>query len=383
MPQDYHSQGIAPIPIQTYPLMQPEIAMMPYSTASMIYRESPSPGLMFDNIPSSGMTGLSPGTTDSSMKETVCFGMIPRIHAKCHQSGPSDFPPNFAVDLQSWDRFTSKHKNLIVHGRISPENGPMIQELLKDSSLDLDVSCSIDGPISSARPDRSITQVSCFLSITIYGPFELFDDIGDWLQDNHVHLQDPTNMGSQDVKYCNPHRLSVEDIGSCLLVSTCILQNSKLSGLEEIGDQPDYLDILSSHVDLEEAMQPEAVRTSLQRHQKQALTFMLDREKSWTFDKDGDIWEARDTHAGLQFINKVSGAVHSDEPPPFRGGIIADPMGLGKTLTMIALAATDLEPAQHGACSMVDVSAGTSHNGATLIIVPPPLLGTWQEQLSE
>ncbi len=31
-----------------------------------------------------------------------------------------------------------------------------------------------------------------------------------------------------------------------------------------------------------------------------------------------------------------------EEPPQFCGGIIADPMGLGKTLTMIALIATDL-----------------------------------------
>lgn len=28
---------------------------------------------------------------------------------------------------------------------------------------------------------------------------------------------------------------------------------------------------------------------------------MLNREKSWTFDRDGDIWEARDTHTGLQY----------------------------------------------------------------------------------
>jgi hypothetical protein len=72
-------------------------------------------------------------------------------------------------------------------------------------------------------------------------------------------------VGKQDVKYCNPHRLSVEDIGSCVLVSTCVSQNLKLSNLQDIGYRPDFLDILSSHADLEETSQPKAVRTSLQR----------------------------------------------------------------------------------------------------------------------
>lgn len=119
---------------------------------------------------------------------------------------------------------------------------------------------------------------------------------------------------------------------------------------------------------------------------------MLKREQSWAFYTDSDIWKARDTHTGLQyvpvpsiitdfsllraapsrFINNVSGTVHFEEPQAFRGGIVADPMGLGKTLTMIALAATDLEPKQYEAFSVADVSVEDGHNGATLIIVPPP-----------
>lgn len=40
-------------------------------------------------------------------------------------------------------------------------------------------------------------------------------------------------------------------------------------------------------------------------------------------------------------MNKISNIAQPNEPSQFRGGIIADPMGLGKTLTMIALIATD------------------------------------------
>lgn len=61
------------------------------------------------------------------------------------------------------------------------------------------------------------------------------------------------------------------------------------------------------------------------------------------------------------------------EPPPFRGGIVADPMGLGKTLTMIALAATDLDPATEKRSQNMSEDSNEQHwNHATLIIVPPP-----------
>jgi hypothetical protein len=47
-------------------------------------------------------------------------------------------------------------------------------------------------------------------------------------------------------------------------------------------------------------------------------------------------------------------------------------MGLGKTLTMIGLAATDLEPELYEDFPVVGVAAEKGHNGATLVIVPPP-----------
>ncbi|RTE75698.1 hypothetical protein BHE90_009822 [Fusarium euwallaceae] len=109
---------------------------------------------------------------------------------------------------------------------------------------------------------------------------------------------------------------------------------------------------------------------SCERHQKQALTFMLRREQGWAFyDERPDVWEMIDTDQGRIFLNRISNAHQSEEPPQCYGGIIADPAGLGKTLTMIALAATDMERS--------DTDMDTSEDGqlnvpATLIVVPPP-----------
>ena len=73
------------------------------------------------------------------------------------------------------------------------------------------------------------------------------------------------------------------------------------------------------------------------------------------------------------YVNKVSGEHQVDAPPEFSGGIIADPMGLGKTLTMIALAATDAE-AEEGSrrAECLDEDNGPDLVTTTLVIVPPP-----------
>src|SRR5262245_40266685 len=80
------------------------------------------------------------------------------------------------------------------------------------------------------------------------------------------------------------------------------------------------------------------------------------------------------TPASLQcpsFVNRISGSHQTEEPEAFFGGIIADPMGLGKTLTMIALAATDLDsewaPVSRPSLDEEDMLLVN----ATLVIVPP------------
>ena len=71
-------------------------------------------------------------------------------------------------------------------------------------------------------------------------------------------------------------------------------------------------------------------------------------------------------------MNRISDSHQKEQPENFQGGIIADPMGLGKTLTMIALTASDLmwvSLARRGNNEFASV-------GQTLVIVPPPRMFT-------
>ncbi|KAF9784158.1 hypothetical protein IL306_008311 [Fusarium sp. DS 682] len=323
-----------------------------------------------DRTVDSGSSSALPDP-DQGVDVIVCFGMVPSISARCDQRGTTQsLPASFPVELEGSTRFSAKDLSN-VSGQILSEYGQMIQGLLDETSLELHVSCVIDGSqsVDAQKPPRSLSTISCTLEISVYGPLELFDELGTWFEHYQIYLQDPREC-HREVRYCNPHRLSTDDISACPLLSDIISQSSKSLQLEVIAQQPDLLDELNSHEDLEEAPQPSVIKRELRRHQKQALTFMLRREQGWAFfDQEPDIWEIKDTDQGRFFLNRVSDAFPLEEPPQCYGGIVADPMGLGKTLTMIALAATDLDNEGSHMKSGEDFHPEVP---ATLIVVPPP-----------
>lgn len=75
----------------------------------------------------------------------------------------------------------------------------------------------------------------------------------------------------------------------------------------------------------------------------------------------------------LSYINAVSEVATIEPPRQLRGDIISDLIGLGKTLTMIALVATDQPVRSLEDLPFQEDDAGehTRHVPTTLIIVPP------------
>lgn len=106
----------------------------------------------------------------------------------------------------------------------------------------------------------------CSLRLTIYGPAYLCDDVGSFFQDYDIYLQDPRGC-EMDVRYCNPHRLSSIDLASCPMTSKLELQEVTLGAfnLEEAPRQLDLLAVLDSQEALQEAPQPDAIHTTLER----------------------------------------------------------------------------------------------------------------------
>ncbi|KAI0897016.1 P-loop containing nucleoside triphosphate hydrolase protein [Annulohypoxylon nitens] len=323
-----------------------------------------------------------PSSSNPNNYEKICYGMVSNILGTCEQLGTDEIPSEFSVQLDSSHKFSIK-ENHSINGRIQSIYGQMIQGLLDESSLDLHVICVLNMQPTKNKPSHNSKLSRCMLEITVYGPLDLYDEIGSWFQEYEIYLQDPRTC-HLDVKYYNPHRLSSDDLKSCPLVSELINLTSSLIPLKQITEQTDMLDVLCHSTDLEETLQPAAIRATLKRHQRQAFTFMLNREKSLQYGgRCRDIWETVKNDYGRIFVNTITSSWQTEEPPQFHGGIIADPMGLGKTLTMISLAATDLDARYEFKVSNIEDGIDRSSIPATLIIIPPPLIGTWEEQLTE
>ncbi|KAI1353446.1 SNF2 family N-terminal domain-containing protein [Xylaria sp. FL0043] len=321
---------------------------------------------------------------DRPGEQVVCFGSFSGIDGECEfvpGPRPCEREPSLMsipVQLESCSAFTLKAEGY-SRGKISTQHRQMLQAMLDEPAVMLQVDCTVDDT-NNERPKRNrcaSRTITCSLTIVLYGPLSLSEELGVFFQSYDIYLQDPRYC-VWEVRYCNPHRLSSADHVSLPMTSEISSMTRSITGpggAELMPERSELLAFLDTNEELLEAPQPEAIRTSLERHQKQALTFILRRERGWDFGSSRDIWIRARGH----FVNLISGSHQSKEPPQFLGGIIADPMGLGKTLTVIALVATDLQGdhfVEH------EVSEDESNN-ATLIVVPPPLIDSWEEQLSQ
>ncbi|KAF7898729.1 hypothetical protein EAF00_005175 [Botryotinia globosa] len=222
-----------------------------------------------------------------------------------------------------------------------------------------------------------------FLNVIIFGPEHFAEKIGKYLSIRKTYLQDP--LGCEwCVPYRNPHAMT-PDAGEVVMTDLSILAPGH-HNIEELKSGPDLLaQLMEGEAPLRETEAPKIVKTSLFRHQKQALTFMLRREEGWNFDDAAsDIWSRQsDTSGRLSYVNNVTGYSTCEAPPEFRGGLLADDMGLGKTLTMICLIASnqaclDYElPQAHSRSSELGLS---NMSKATLLILPPALIQAWEHQ---
>jgi hypothetical protein len=235
------------------------------------------------------------------------------------------------------------------------------------------------------------------LSVILYGPMEYFDAVGDFLCKCNLYLQDPGGC-DRNVRYRNPQSLWGLDDNDVRMTQDATV-NVKCD-IDVFQNSSDLLEGLEYGHELPEAPQPSALKTPLHRsvviddkvrlvlkddrHQKQALTFMVRRELGWSFRED-DLWRTEQDQMGetlcdlisaakilmltsaFSYVHVATGEQQFEQPQEFRGGIIGDQMGLGKSLSIIALIARDKDDLGHN--MLLDSRSDVQ---STLIIVRAP-----------
>lgn len=273
-----------------------------------------------------------------------------------------------------------------IFGTILSANHKVLSVLQRELSLQIYADYSRSPELrSSNQPSKrrqnnatDATKPSLELSIILYGRPALFEAVGQFAARCNMYLQHPSHC-DRNVLYMNPHCLSSPKE---IRVMTHDL-DADLAGFAnqntQIPANPIDLFTDTNHQEeLAESGTPCALRTALYKHQKQALTFMMDRETGWSFEgRHRDIWrEEKDSQGRAIYVNTITGHKQLRVPAEFRGGLLIDAPGLGKSLSIIALIATDMqEPGEPN--GKLDTAT------KTLLIVPKSLIQTWKDELQK
>ncbi|KFA52196.1 hypothetical protein S40293_00600 [Stachybotrys chartarum IBT 40293] len=242
-------------------------------------------------------------------------------------------------------------------------------------------------------PNPNPSKLSTTMSIIVFGHRLIADSVVKELSRHRLFLQHPNPMPNE-VAYENPQYLasvaSPFSNGSILPpIPAQLFQEGSEAPDELPGDSLEdvasVMDNLPQHDYLREAVVDGRVTTTLLSHQKEAVDYITRKEGHGDLTKG--LWRlemSKSTKSPL-YMHTITGG-KSLEPEDIRGGILADGMGLGKTLTMIASIVGSLARAERFPNSQN--LSGSNETlipiKSTLVVVPSVLLlDGWIEEINK
>ena len=243
-------------------------------------------------------------------------------------------------------------------------------------------------------PGKEVSEYYDLL-LNLYGPKKNAVGIGRHLSQKQVWLRTPISSDA-NIEVCNPH---APIVAATPRTSQGGTYGSYGSGngyvtrtVEEIrSDVIGMFDSLEKSEDMPEMEASPLLTTPLLKHQKQGLYFLSNREKARVFsDREEDnnsLWRLRHRSNGRpSYYNVITGKEEVARPPEVLGGILADMMGLGKTLSILALIVGSLEDSRD-----FEKQAPPDYDGdkqlirnskTTLLVAPLSTLANWEEQIA-
>ncbi|EAA32774.1 hypothetical protein GE21DRAFT_6684 [Neurospora crassa] len=374
---------------------------------------------------------------DLTKDEEVCYGMIEGTTINCHRV-PAPKPGMVSllgdgywpqikillrkrVDDTETNRIPAYDCTRVVFGYLDAKTSYCLGNLLT-SAMGIRTDCRIP-PRRKSGPNEKIGEsisAAVPFELMLYGPRKLAIQIGNHLARHHLALLSPPRV-EPGIKVFNPHAkenrpappVRANSLGGTNSYS--LHHSATVRTVEEIRSEVmSVFDSLPKSESLEQMEPDPRITTELLKHQKQALYFMTEREKDLIQDYGDKLtrstWQRRKDPRGVDFYyNVVTMQNQRERPPPALGGILADMMGLGKTLSILSLITKTMDQAaawsleapvqppkppekkQPNAARYFEVPKPQAMgltpvrlNGkATLLVCPLSTVTNWEEQIKQ
>ncbi|CAN9436614.1 unnamed protein product [Alternaria alternata] len=258
--------------------------------------------------------------------------------------------------------------------------------------LDLEVFAptrAIQDTIGRAKREK---EAVIRVQVNVYGPPAAANEIGRELSQHKLYLQRPAYV-KEGAIYSNPHMLTIPEFENSITATRPLLEEPvpEEHSLQTFKNTiQDVYSSLTRDRDLSGLEGDERLNTTLLLHQKTALAFMMQREDGPIPEKYA-LWKAIEEE-GLQcYRHAISNARCMFKPEETGGGILADEMGMGKTLSVLALIMRTLHAAHDWASQDETSEDGMSQtprcnrrSRATLIVASSDLMiNEWFQELDK
>ncbi|PGH28572.1 hypothetical protein GX50_08690 [[Emmonsia] crescens] len=343
------------------------------------------------------------GNKDLGMEE-VCYGriegamvyahLVPRPMKSVFGATSSDWPSIRCQLLRTRGpdtRIAVADPSQSVFGIIDHRVSAALAPLLDSTTIKLRTQARLDvrKKKENELPGQPCSEIYR-VTINIYGPRKMADGIGRHLGQKNVWLGTPNSVEAGILTY-NPH--AERRLVQAASATNRLAVQSETRTAEEINSAVTKMfDQLTSAENIPEMEPPPSIKTPLLAHQKQALWYMLQKEKPRKFgereEENNSLWRVQYQSNGQKFYRDIiSGVTLFEEPPQVFGGLLADMMGLGKTLSILSLVISTHLESLEWAMQTVDkrllTNPAARNAKTTLLVCPLSAVGNWVGQIEE
>ncbi|KAK1989120.1 SNF2 family domain-containing protein [Colletotrichum cereale] len=237
------------------------------------------------------------------------------------------------------------------------------------------------------KPVEAMVKVD----INVYGPRGRARETGKTLSEGRLYLQMPDHARGE-LPYENPHMLRIKGAEHMATEAAREVNSRAPTGRQPREEKLRrmMLEVYGSiqnkrHLRREDGAK--GLKHELQEHQKQALAFMLERESGHIVDLAYRLWQPVVEEGHEWFRHKITNIKQKTQPDEKGGGILADEMGMGKSLSILSLIVTTLQNGQQWAQQEErnsDKSRELCYSGSTLVVVSSALLiYEWNNEIAK